>query len=154
MATAAAADSNGAAATDHSRWQVLYPIYVNSKKTIAEGRRIAAAKAAENPSIQEMVDSCTFLKIPVHAELDKAYSRDFFQRGRIRVQLKKPDGSLHNPEIPNKVALMLRLGSLIPKHHGRNKKDSKDKDKDSSQAGAAHGDGGKDKKGKGGKKKR
>ncbi|GJP32851.1 hypothetical protein CLOM_g17446 [Closterium sp. NIES-68] len=124
--------------------------------TIAEGRRIAVTKAAEDPKIQEMVDSCTYLKIPVHAELDKAYSRDFFQRGRIRVQIKKPDNTLHNPDIPNKMALMLKLGELIPKHVGRTKKD---KDKEGGGggggAGGSHGGaGGAEKKGKGGKKRR
>ncbi|CAI6010838.1 unnamed protein product [Closterium sp. NIES-65] len=126
--------------------------------TIAQGRRIAASKAAENPNIQEMVDSCTHLKIPVHAELDKAYSRDFFQRGRIRVQIKKPDNTPHNPDIPNKMALMLKLGELIPKHVGRSKKD-KEKDKEGGGgggggAGGSHGAGGSEKKGKGGKKRR
>ncbi|KAJ6829568.1 signal recognition particle 19 kDa protein isoform X1 [Iris pallida] len=36
------------------KWIVFYPIYVNSKKTIAEGRRIAAEKACENPTCVEM----------------------------------------------------------------------------------------------------
>ncbi|CAI7808697.1 unnamed protein product [Closterium sp. NIES-53] len=150
--------SAGEDSTDRSRWQIIYPVYINSKMTIAQGRRIAASKAAENPNIQEMVDSCTHLKIPVHAELDKAYSRDFFQRGRIRVQLKKPDNTPHNPDIPNKMALMLKLGELIPKHVGRSKKD-KEKDKEAGGgggggAGGSHGAGGSEKKGKGGKKRR
>ncbi|CAI5536420.1 unnamed protein product [Closterium sp. Naga37s-1] len=87
-----------------------------------------------------------------------AYSRDFFQRGRIRVQLKKPDNTPHNPDIPNKMALMLKLGELIPKHVGRSKKD-KEKDKEAGGgggggAGGSHGAGGSEKKGKGGKKRR
>jgi len=32
-------------------------------------------------------------------QLDKAYPRDFMQRGRVRVLLKKEDGTLCNPAI-------------------------------------------------------
>ncbi len=32
-------------------------------------------------------------------QIDKAYSRDFMQRGRVRVLLKKEDGTLYNPAI-------------------------------------------------------
>ena len=32
----------------------------------------------------------------------KSYPRDFFNRGRLRVQLKQPDGSLTNPTIPTR----------------------------------------------------
>lgn len=32
-------------------------------------------------------------------KLDKAYPRDFMQRGRVRVLLKKEDGTLVNPAI-------------------------------------------------------
>lgn len=109
------------------KWMVLYPIYINSKKTIAEGRRISAAKACENPTCLEIVDCCNYLKIPsaievqfhfaflslcllflyiftlvcvcVLLQLDKAYPRDFMQRGRVRVLLRREDGSPYNPAI-------------------------------------------------------
>lgn len=32
-------------------------------------------------------------------QIDKAYPRDFTQRGRVRVLLKKEDGTLINPAI-------------------------------------------------------
>lgn len=32
-------------------------------------------------------------------QIDKAYPRDFMQRGRVRVLLKKEDGTLCNPAI-------------------------------------------------------
>ena len=35
-------------------------------------------------------------------EQDKAYPRQWWVQGRVRVQLKKPDGSLANPDIPNR----------------------------------------------------
>ncbi|KAF6136185.1 hypothetical protein GIB67_001594 [Kingdonia uniflora] len=81
------------------KWVVLYPIYINSKKTIAEGRRISVGKACENPNCVEIGDSCKYLKLPCAIEIDKAYPRDFMQIGRVRVLLKRDDGSLYNPAI-------------------------------------------------------
>ena len=37
---------------------------------------------------------------------NKAYSRDFLVRGRVRVQLKNEDGTLINPEFPNRKSLI------------------------------------------------
>lgn len=34
-------------------------------------------------------------------QIDKAYPRDFMQRGRVRVLLKKEDGTFCNPAIPS-----------------------------------------------------
>ncbi|XP_071195368.1 uncharacterized protein [Salvelinus alpinus] len=36
------------------RFICIYPSYVNSKKTLAEGRRIPAEKAVENPTCAEI----------------------------------------------------------------------------------------------------
>ncbi|PON48004.1 Signal recognition particle, SRP19 subunit [Trema orientale] len=81
------------------KWVVLYPVYINSKKTIAEGRRICVTKACENPTCAEIGDCCSHFKLPFAIEIDKAYPRDFMQRGRVRVLLKKEDGTLYNPAI-------------------------------------------------------
>ncbi|CAF2054168.1 hypothetical protein YC2023_075248 [Brassica napus] len=101
------------------KWVVMYPVYINSKKTVAEGRMISLSKACENPNCIEISDCCKHLKLPsaveVHPQywnfslislqrrvydlssytpqIDKAYPRDFMQVGRVRVQLKREDGS-------------------------------------------------------------
>ncbi|KAL6002020.1 signal recognition particle 19kDa [Asimina triloba] len=81
------------------KWIILYPVYINSKKTIAEGRRISVDKACENPTCMEIADCCRYLNLAHHLEDQKAYPRDFMQRGRLRVKLKNEDGTLCNPEI-------------------------------------------------------
>ncbi|XP_074292128.1 signal recognition particle 19 kDa protein [Silene latifolia] len=126
------------------KWVVIYPIYINSKKTIAEGRRICATKACENPNCTEISDCCRHLKLPAAIELDKAYPRDFMQRGRVRVMLKREDGSLTNPEISSRKQLMLRIAELVPRHPGRVKK--AEAASSSSNAPAKSGKGGKKKK--------
>ncbi|KAI4369491.1 hypothetical protein MLD38_017926 [Melastoma candidum] len=127
------------------KWVVLYPIYINSKKTIAEGRRICVTKACEYPTCVEIGDCCGHLKLPYAIEIDKAYPRDFMQRGRVRVQLKREDGTLNNPAIPSRKQLMLHVAELVPRHPGRTKKQEPASTPSSSGAS---------KSGKGGKKKR
>ncbi|XP_054807692.1 signal recognition particle 19 kDa protein [Prosopis cineraria] len=126
------------------KWIVLYPVYINSKKTVAEGRRIGLSKACENPTSAEIGDCCGYLKLPFAIEIDKAYPRDFMQRGRVRVLLKKEDGTLYNPSITSRKGLMLRVAEMVPRHHARVKK----QEPASTSAGPSN------KSGKGGKKKR
>eukprot|EP00931_Biecheleriopsis_adriatica_P009299 TRINITY_DN110374_c0_g1_i1.p1 TRINITY_DN110374_c0_g1~~TRINITY_DN110374_c0_g1_i1.p1 ORF type:complete len:162 (-),score=30.14 TRINITY_DN110374_c0_g1_i1:49-534(-) len=104
---------------DVSKWQILYPNYINSKKTVQEGRRIAAEKACEHPRPQEMAEICEYLKIPHVLEMDKAYPRDWLLRGRLRVLLKTPEGKFTHSEIHSKKDVMLKMGELIPKLKGR-----------------------------------
>uniref|UniRef100_A0A5B6YIX8 Signal recognition particle 19 kDa protein n=1 Tax=Davidia involucrata TaxID=16924 RepID=A0A5B6YIX8_DAVIN len=129
------------------KWVVLYPVYINSKKTIADGRRISTSKACENPTCAEISDCCSHLKLPFAIEIDKAYPRDFMQRGRVRVLLKKEDGTLCNPAISSRKQLMIHVAELVPRHPGRTKK--QEPAASTSGSGTAPS-----KSGKGGKKKR
>ncbi|KAF9625806.1 hypothetical protein IFM89_027138 [Coptis chinensis] len=90
---------------DIKKWIVFYPIYINSKKTIAQGRRISASKACENPKYDEIYDCCRHLQLRCAPEKDKAYPRDFMERGRVRVLLKKEDGTLYNPAVATSMYL-------------------------------------------------
>lgn len=109
-------------ANEYDQRVIVYPNYINSKKTVAEGRRIPKPKACEHPTPMEMLDCCKYLKIPTDVE-DKCYSRDWLNRGRLRVQLYK-EGTREpvNPEIPNRRTLLLKIAELVPKHPGRSKK--------------------------------
>ncbi|KAK1591376.1 hypothetical protein Q3G72_006693 [Acer saccharum] len=129
------------------KWIVIYPVYINSKKTIVEGRRISTSKACENPTCAEIGDCCSYLKIPFAIEIDKAYPRDFMQRGRVRALLKREDGTLYNPAISSRKQLMIHVAELVPRHPGRTKK----QEPASTSAAAA---GPSSKSGKGGRKKR
>uniref|UniRef100_A0AC34G568 Signal recognition particle 19 kDa protein n=1 Tax=Panagrolaimus sp. ES5 TaxID=591445 RepID=A0AC34G568_9BILA len=108
--------------SDEARWITLYPAYLNSKKKKAEGRRIAVGKAVENPTVQEMSEIITHLKMQSKIE-KKMYSRDPSRepavQGRLRVQLKNDDGTFCNDEFKSKDALMIHIASLIPKLKSR-----------------------------------
>ncbi|EFJ39771.1 hypothetical protein VOLCADRAFT_78252 [Volvox carteri f. nagariensis] len=97
---------------------IVYPQYLDSTKTVAEGRRIPKTLACEDPFTNELYDCCKLLKLESQIEA-KHYPRDWLPKGRIRVQLKGEDGKPINPEIPDRRTLMVKLAELIPKHPGR-----------------------------------
>eukprot|EP01111_Echinosteliopsis_oligospora_P002321 TRINITY_DN1341_c0_g1_i2.p1 TRINITY_DN1341_c0_g1~~TRINITY_DN1341_c0_g1_i2.p1 ORF type:complete len:135 (-),score=37.30 TRINITY_DN1341_c0_g1_i2:29-433(-) len=101
--------------TGKKKWNILYPAYINSKLTEAEGRRIPKDKCAENPNIAEMYEVIKQTGLPCEPEIDKAYPRDFWMRGRLRVALKKENGEPINPAFPTKKVLMQHIGLAIPK---------------------------------------
>ena len=43
------------------RWICIYPAYINSKKSIVEGRKVPKDKGADNPTVAEIRDVCTAL---------------------------------------------------------------------------------------------
>ncbi|KAK3226115.1 hypothetical protein Dsin_005977 [Dipteronia sinensis] len=96
------------------KWIVLYPVYINSKKMIVEGRRISTSKACEKPTCAEIGDCCSHLKIPFAIEIDKAYPRDFMQRGRVRALLKRETGLCSiRPFLLVSIAFLLLLLLLL-----------------------------------------
>ncbi|KAI5082663.1 hypothetical protein GOP47_0002406 [Adiantum capillus-veneris] len=130
---------------DRSKWVIIYPVYLDSKKTLAEGRRIAVSHSCENPTASEIGESCSFLSLAYVLEPEKAYSRDATLRGRIKIQLKQDDGSPVNANIPSRKALMLKVAELVPKVRSRNKKGEPSSGSASTSSG---------KSGKGGRKKK
>ncbi|KAG2466946.1 signal recognition particle 19 kDa protein [Polypterus senegalus] len=103
----------------------IYPVYINSKKTIAEGRRIAAEKAVENPTCSEIhnVLGAAGMNAVCENKLHpREWNRDWQFRGRVRVQLKKEDGSLCNEQFSSRKELMLYVAEMIPKLKSRTQK--------------------------------
>ncbi|MCL7050681.1 hypothetical protein MKW94_019101 [Papaver nudicaule] len=128
------------------KWVVFYPIYINSKKTLAQGRRISANKGCEDPTCIEIGDCCGALKLPYAIEINKAYPRDFMQVGRVRVQLKREDGTLCNPDIKSRKDMMHQVAAMVPRHPGRNKKQAAALSSASAGTSSKGGKGGKKKK--------
>ena len=108
------------------RMLCIYPAYINSKKTIAQGRRIPKNKACDNPTYNEIKDVCLSIGLKPVVESNKLYPRELhrgdpYARGRVRIDLEK-DGSLVNEAYPDKKALMLYLAEMIPKLKSRSSK--------------------------------
>uniref|UniRef100_A0AC34QA77 Signal recognition particle 19 kDa protein n=1 Tax=Panagrolaimus sp. JU765 TaxID=591449 RepID=A0AC34QA77_9BILA len=104
--------------SDEARWNVIYPAYMNSKRTKFEGRRIPLAKAVINPTCQEIQDILQHEGFNSKIEKNKMYPRekdreeDFL--GRIRIQLKNDDGAFVNEKYKSTEAVMIRVAELIP----------------------------------------
>ncbi|XP_050500503.1 signal recognition particle 19 kDa protein [Diabrotica virgifera virgifera] len=113
--------------SDRERWICIYPAYINNKKTLAQGRKIAKERCVENPTHQEIRDVLVAAGLKVGVE-NKLYSRErskeMLYRGRIRIQLKNDDGSLCNDSFPTRDSIMYHLGDMIPKLKSRQNKSS------------------------------
>eukprot|EP00117_Sycon_ciliatum_P015645 scpid29268/ scgid15408/ Signal recognition particle 19 kDa protein; Signal recognition particle 19 kDa protein len=105
------------------RWVCIYPAYLNSRKTVAEGRRIAKEKAVHEPTVQEIYNVCTNKGLTCAVEETKRYTRDWTmdpaKLGRIRVQLKKSDGTPCHAELQTRKQILLYLGDMIPRLKSR-----------------------------------
>jgi signal recognition particle subunit SRP19 len=102
--------------SDPRRWYMVYPIYINAGKTVAEGRKVPKSMAVRYPSLADLYEALHMLRLPVTVEKDKRYSRDALtQIGRVRVQLRNDSGQPLHPSIPNKEKLLRVLCEEINK---------------------------------------
>ncbi|KAF8793778.1 signal recognition particle 19 kDa protein-like [Argiope bruennichi] len=116
--------------SDRERWLCIYPAYINSKKTFAEGRRIKKDKCVENPTCQEIRDVLDAASFQIGVE-NKLYSREqnkdsVIFRGRVRVQFKNDDGSVVNPKFKTRKELLEYIAETIPKLKSRTQSKSTD----------------------------
>src|SRR3989338_9809050 len=92
-----------------ARWAVVWPVYLNSKKTTKQGRRVPMEIAVDNPTLDEIAQACQALGLATHVERTKKYPRDFLLVGRVRVELKDENGTLTKPEITNRTCFIFIL---------------------------------------------
>ncbi|GMF50857.1 unnamed protein product [Phytophthora fragariaefolia] len=97
----------------------FYPNYIDSRKTVQQGRRVPQAQACDAPLADEMSEVCTYLKLPHVLEPSKKYPRDWLVSGRVRVRLVRDDGTPENADVPTRKALMLKMAELVPKLQSR-----------------------------------
>uniref|UniRef100_A0A3Q2V2V2 Signal recognition particle 19 kDa protein n=1 Tax=Haplochromis burtoni TaxID=8153 RepID=A0A3Q2V2V2_HAPBU len=108
-----------------NRFVCLYPIYINSKKTLAEGRRISVEKAVENPSCTEIRDVLAAAGMNVYMENKihpREWNRDGQFKGRVRVQIKQADGSPCQEKFSSRKDVMIYVAEMIPKLKTRTQK--------------------------------
>ncbi|CAH3130652.1 unnamed protein product [Porites lobata] len=134
------------------RWIIVYPAYLNSRRTVEQGRRVPKTKAADNPTVHEIRDVCQSQGLNCEIE-NKYYPRDSAKdamcRGRVRVQLKNSDSSFVNEKFQSRKALFQFIGEMIPKLKSRQTKSSQSDSSSQQQGTAASSKKKKGKKGKG-----
>jgi len=92
----------------------IWPVYINSSATFADGRKLPKKQCVDDPQLQEIMDVLTHLEFEFMVE-DKTYPRDLAQRGRIRVVLKNvATGEPVNDEIKTRKELLRKIGEMIP----------------------------------------
>ncbi|KYM99664.1 PREDICTED: signal recognition particle 19 kDa protein [Cyphomyrmex costatus] len=113
--------------SERERWISIYPIYLNSKRSLAGGRKLAKDKCVENPTYQEIRDVllAAGMNVGVENKLHpKERSKELLFCGRIRVQLKNDDGTPVRSEFPTRDSLLEYVGTSIPKLKTRQGKQS------------------------------
>lgn len=98
-------------------FQCLYPIYFDKSRSRAEGRKVGAELAVENPLARDIVDAVQMLGFKAGLEPEKLHPKDWANPGRVRVLLKNEDGRLTNPKIKNSKWLTRLLAK--PEWHPR-----------------------------------
>ncbi|KAK6045078.1 SRP19 protein [Cooperia oncophora] len=105
--------------SDEKRWVVIYPTYIDSKKSLQQGRKIPKGMAVENPTSVEIFDVLTASGLNPVLERGKLHpreqDREIEKLGRVRVMLKNDDGTIKNKDYPSRAALYKYVASMIPK---------------------------------------
>lgn len=97
----------------YAKWICIYPNYLDADKTRHQGRRISAAKGVSAPGVMDMAEAAHILGIRYVVE-DKAYSRDFLVRGRLRLYIFGEEGhTAINPLFPSRKAVMEKVAAFL-----------------------------------------
>lgn len=102
------------------RSMVIYPIYINADKSVAEGRRVPKSSAVSKPKSQEILDILTHAGYKCVLLKDKLHPKDTYKSnpcnwGRVHVEFKNADRTPILPEIAKTKAALLRyVGEKIP----------------------------------------
>uniref|UniRef100_A0A0N5B2D7 Signal recognition particle 19 kDa protein n=1 Tax=Strongyloides papillosus TaxID=174720 RepID=A0A0N5B2D7_STREA len=115
-------DYSKRAHSDPSKWVCIYPLFLNSNKTVREGRVISKNLACENPTSKEIYNILSGEGLNVIEEPNKMHplhgSHLYYSQGRVRVQLKNDDGSFCNQKFKSRKDIFIRAAEGI-----RNMKD-------------------------------
>lgn len=98
----------------YKTFQCIYPIYFDSTRTRAEGRRVEKSLAVPNPLARSIVDACASLGLRTVFDPAKIHPKDWANPGRVRV-LFKIDG-VPQSQIKNKFLLFRAIGEFLQKH--------------------------------------
>lgn len=97
---------------DPSEYIVVYPSYLDSTKTVKEGRRIGQEKAVETPTVSDISQALQSLQIKHVLQPHKGYSRDietlWENPGRVKVDPSRTD------VFESKRQLLAELAKIIP----------------------------------------
>ncbi|KAI1780664.1 signal recognition particle, SRP19 subunit [Hypoxylon cercidicola] len=83
-------------ASDIKDYQMLYPVYFDTTRTRAEGRRVSKSLAVANPLAREIAAACATLRLSPVFEAHRVHPKDWANPGRVRVKLSSSSSSVKN----------------------------------------------------------
>jgi len=96
---------------DPTGFFVIYPSYLDSSKTMKQGRRIGVEKAVDTPTVQDLSDALAALNIRHVSQPHKGYSRDqttlWDNPGRVKVDPQALESGY------TKRSLLVELASIV-----------------------------------------
>ncbi|KAK0364065.1 signal recognition particle subunit [Friedmanniomyces endolithicus] len=102
-------------------FQCIYPLYFDSTRSRAEGRRVAKGDSVANPLAREIVDALQWVgnsrgvPLKIVFEPDKGHPRDWANPGRVRVLIKE-EGRAVSSKIGNKHHLYKLVAEYLKRH--------------------------------------
>lgn len=101
-------------------YQTLYPVYFDSSRTRAQGRRVSRHHAISNPlalTIAEALRSILPPSAPVIPDLESCHPKDWANPGRVRFLLRDPSsGKPLSRTVKNKPHLYQLVGEYLKEH--------------------------------------
>ncbi|KAI4766496.1 signal recognition particle, SRP19 subunit [Aureobasidium sp. EXF-3400] len=99
-------------------YQCLYPIYFDSLRSRAEGRRVGKNEAVANPLAQDIANACSQLPVAgqVVFEPAKTHPKDWANPGRVRVLIKEDGKPAGKGSIKNKHQLYKLVAEYLRAH--------------------------------------
>ena len=83
---------------------IIWPAYIDSKKTKKEGRRISKKRAVSSPKLREITNAAKKLNLNPETENNKSYSRSWWESsGRVSV-----DKNMSKKETLLKISNMIK----------------------------------------------
>ena len=83
---------------------IVWPVYIDSKKTKKEGRRISLKEAVSSPKLSEISTAARKLKLNPEVENNKSYSRSWWESsGRVSI-----DKNMSKKEILVKISNLIK----------------------------------------------
>lgn len=112
---------------DITGFQVIYPSYLDSKKTVKMGRRVSLEKAVPTPTVMDISQALQSIQVRHVLQPYKGYSRDvscqWDNPGRVMVDVS----NLKKKEIMTKLS---RLIPDLPDRHARLEREKEEKEKE------------------------
>ncbi|KAJ1950747.1 signal recognition particle subunit [Linderina macrospora] len=96
------------------RWVCLYPLYFDKARSVDQGRKVPKELAIDQPFARQIADAVKQVGFNVCYEPGKLHPRDFFNPGRVRVQLFDDEHRPMRNDIRTRKKLMRCVAEKMP----------------------------------------